>query len=310
MMALSSGLRFPALLLPFLFFIGCLEKKGSSSNPKRTIRYREQMAEISLQPKRVLSLSPAVTEILFHVLPDSLIVGITPLCNFPKEKTQHKTRVEVYPLNIEKLLQLKPDIVFSEEGITSPQDAAHLRQLGIPVLLFHYEKSQDIIDAMDSVRAWVVPETSRDHISALQMELNEQEKKQATIPDGQRPGVLCITWMDPIFAYGFETWMTDKIRLAGGKNVLSEKLDKPYPTLQRETILKLNPDVLFGGSFEKMDSTFFELYPELKKTRAYQNRMVFELNDDLASRPAPRFMQGIQEIENRVNATKALLITK
>lgn len=309
-MALLSCLRFPVLFLPLLILFGCREKNAGSSGSKRTIHYREQIAEIPIQPGRVLSLSPAITEILFTVLPDSLIVGITPLCNYPKEKTRNKTRVEVYPLNIEKVLQLKPDIVFSEEGITSPQDAAHLRQLGIPVILFHYDKTQDIVNAMDSVRAWVVPETSRDHIAALQRELNEQEKKKATIPDSQRPGVLCITWMDPIFAYGFETWMTDKIRLAGGRNVLSEKLDKPYPTLQRETILKLNPDILLGGSFEKMDTTFFTMYPELKKTSAYKNKMVFELNDDLASRPGPRFMQGIHEIERYVEVSKAFLRKK
>ena len=112
--------------------------------------------------------------------------------------------------------------------------------------------------------------------------------------------------MDPIFAYGFETWMTDKIHLAGGKNVLSEKLDKPYPALQRETILKLNPDILFGGTFEKMDTSFFRMYPELKNISAYKTKMVFELNDDLASRPGPRFMLGIREIEQHAEASRAL----
>ena len=309
-MALLSCLRFPVLLLPLLILLGCVEKKAGSSSSKRTIHYREQIVEISLQPKRVLSLSPAITEILFAVLPDSLIVGITPLCNYPEEKTRNKTRVEVYPLNIEKVLQLKPDIIFSEVGITSPQDAAHLRQLGIPVILFHYDNTQDIVNAMDSVRSWVVSGAIKNNTNALQTLLNEQEKRQKMIPAEQRPGILCITWIDPIFAYGFETWMTDKIRLAGGRNVLSEKLDKPYPTLQRETILKLNPDILFGGSFEKMDTTFFTMYPELKKTSAYKNKMVFELDDDLASRPGPRFMQGIHEIERHVEASRVLLLKK
>jgi len=306
MMALTSSLRFPVLFMLLLFIHGCQDKKGSSSNAKRSIRYRDQSAEIPVHPKRVISLSPAVTEILFSVLPDSLVVGITPLCNFPEVNTRNKSRVEVYPLNVEKVLQLKPDVIFSEEGITSPQDAAHLRQLGIPVILFHYDKTRDIVDAMDSVRSWVVPETKTSNITALRMQLNEQEKKQTTIPDSQRPGILCVTWMDPIFAYGFETWMTDKIRLAGGKNVLSEKLDKPYPALQRETILKLNPDILFGGTFEKMDTSFFRMYPELKNISAYKTKMVFELNDDLASRPGPRFMLGIREIEQHAEASRAL----
>lgn len=305
-MARTSCLRFPVLFLPLLIFGACHHPNNESGKSKKTIRYKEQVAEIRLQPMRVMSLSPAVTEILFSVLSDSQIVAITPLCNYPEEKTKAKPRVEVYPLNVEKVLQLKPDIIFSEEGITSPQDAAHLRQLGIPVILFHYEKTRDILDAMDSVRSWVALDGNDKHTTELHAQLNAQEKKQAMIPDDQRPGVLCITWMDPIFAYGFETWMTDKIRLAGGRNVLSEKLDKPYPTLQRENILKLNPDILFGGSFEKMDSTFFNMYPELKNTSAYKNKMVFELNDDLASRPGPRFMQGIYEIQQHTETSRTL----
>jgi iron complex transport system substrate-binding protein len=81
-------------------------------------------------------------------------------------------------------------------------------------------------------------------------------------------------------------------------------LDKPYPQLSREYILKINPDVIFGGDFEKMEASFFKLYPELKLTIAYRNKWVFELNDDLASRPGPRFLEGIREIEQKLNLVR------
>ena len=72
-----------------------------------------------------------------------------------------------------------------------------------------------------------------------------------------------------------------------GQNAVAETFPQPYPALTREYILKLNPDVLLGGSFEKLDSTFFKNYPELRRIKAYQNRRVFRHHrqPDGAARP-------------------------
>ena len=62
--------------------------------------------------------------------------------------------------------------------------------------------------------------------------------------------VLAITWPDPIYSYGQNTLFTDEIRLAGGQNAVTETFPQPYPALTREYVLKLNPDMRLGGSFE------------------------------------------------------------
>jgi iron complex transport system substrate-binding protein len=281
---------------------GCGTENFSERSARIIIDGSGSRVEIPAGAKKVIGLSPAMTEILFSILPDSQILAVTKLCNYPPEKVSSKPRIEVYPLDLESILKLHPDVIFSEVGMTSPQDAAHLRQLGIPVVLFSYTKTRDILAAMDSVRSWIpcLPDAG-ETIASLKKELDVQEKKYKHRAIGERPSILSITWHDPIFAYGYETWMTDKMWLAGGKNCLEKKLDKPYPVLQQETVLKLNPDVLFGGSFEKMDSSFFRLYPQLRQIKAYKTRQVYELNDDLASRPGPRFILGIREIENHLS---------
>jgi iron complex transport system substrate-binding protein len=261
--------------------------------------------KIPQHPSRVISLSPAVTEMLFTLLDDSQIIAVSPNCNFPLEKVKNKPKIENYPLDFESILKAKPDLIISEEGITSIQDAEKLQQLGLPLVLFKYRKSSDVVVAMDSISKWMnVSTESKARVADLYLKLKAQTEKYANRGIESRPKVLAITWIDPIFAYGFDTWMSDKIWLAGGINALNQKLDKPYPTLQREVILKLNPDFIFGGTFEKMDSTFFVLYPELKRTTAYKKKQVFELNDDLASRPGPRILDGIFEIERFLESEK------
>jgi iron complex transport system substrate-binding protein len=202
---------------------------------------------------------------------------------------------------------MKPDLVVTEKGISSIQDIQKMQNLGLHVIEFQYHNTRDILNAMEKLMKMlpILPEAKSLHDS-LTRALNTQEEKYKHQTRQERPSVLVITWIDPIFAYGFETWMTDKIRLAGGRNVLEEKLDKPYPTLSRETILDLNPDILFGGTFEQMDTSFFRLYPELRTISAYRNKCIFALNDDLATRPGPRFMEGIQELEKCINDFKRI----
>ena len=235
---------------------------------------------------------------LFALLPDSSIIAVTPHCNYPPDRVNKKPRVSVMPLDFEKIISLKPTLIFTEEGITSAGDLQRLRELQIPVVSFRYSRVSDVLSAMDSICSWTSAGISARHLcDSLRRELFHFEKNLTSSGQSRKKSILALTWTDPIFAYGHNTWMTDKMRLAGGRNVIGEMHAKPYPVLEREQVLKLNPDVLFGGSFGKMDSSFFRMYPELKQIRAYRNRAVFELNDDLASRPGPRFPEGIREIQ-------------
>lgn len=256
--------------------------------------------EISLpnQPRRILPLAPSLTEMLFALVPDSHIIAVTPNCNFPPESVSKKQKVEIYPLDIERILELKPDIIFTEVGMITTDNLARLDQLHLPVFVFRYGTSAELLSAMDSIKAWLPNRPNAGHLmDSLHRELIDLEKESQEIPNENRPKVLALTYFDPIFAYGFNTWMTDKIRLAGGQNALNTQLDKPYPTLEREQILKLNPDVIFGGTFEEMDTKFFNLYPELRRVNAWKSKRIYSLTDDLASRPSPRLFEGIQEIK-------------
>lgn len=257
-----------------------------------------RMVQFPVKPTRILSLAPSLTEMLSFLVLDSQLIAVSSHCNYPPEIVEGKKRINVYPLDIESIISLKPQIAFSEEGMMSPENIRQLENLGIPVFLFKYRSCRDIISGLDSLRNWLdcIPQ-AKERVDSLRRELDQLETYQAQLVDSEKPKVLAITFHDPIFAYGFDTWMTDKIRLAGGKNVLQEILDKPYPVLSRESVLKFNPDVLFGGDFQKMDSVFFRLYPELRQINAWRSKRVFRLNDDLASRPGPRFLDAIREMQ-------------
>lgn len=293
--------KLPWLLVCFVFSCHTASKRPESERqgcqPATDALGREIC--IPRQPARVMGLSPALTEMLFFMLRPEQICAVTQNCNFPPLSVKGKPIINTYPLDIENLALLKPDLIFAEKGINSPQDIQQIEKMGIPVFLFEYKGIADILDAMDSIGKWCGARSSEklklDSLVGAYQNLNKISRE---MKEANRPAMLAITWLDPVFAYGYNTWMTEKMDLSLGRNALIKELDQPYPSLSRETILELNPDIIFGRSYGRMDSTFFRMYPELRKVKAYQNKMIFELNDDLASRPGPRFLEGIQEIRS------------
>ncbi|WP_439879927.1 ABC transporter substrate-binding protein [Pontibacter sp. MBLB2868] len=247
------------------------------------------------RPERVFALASSMTEMLYAVLDSSSIIARTPQDNYPAA-AMSKPLVSNYPVDYEQVLGLKPDLIFTLEGITPLDVAAKLEELGIPVYYQKYESVEDIFTGLEDIGKIMGREKqARSLTDSLRQEVNAIKKRHATV--GQPLQVLAITWKDPIYVYGQNTILTDKLHILGAENAVKEVFDQPYPALTREYILKLNPDVLLGGTREELETGFFNLYPELRKIKAYQHNRIYEPTDDLMSRPGPRVVESLKELE-------------
>ncbi|WP_233507247.1 ABC transporter substrate-binding protein [Adhaeribacter pallidiroseus] len=252
--------------------------------------------KIPRYPKRVMALAPSTTEMLFAVCDESQIIARTQNCDFPA-RAKSKPVVNNYPMDYETLVKLKPDLIFTVHGITPPEVAARIQELGIPVYFQTFEKIEDIFDRLQDIGRIV----HRDAYAQFYSDSLKQQLKTITarkLKQVPKLKVLAITWNDPIYVYGRNTLFTDKLRLIGADNAVPEKMAQPYPALTREYILKINPDVIIGGTFGKMDSTFFKQYPELKRITAYQTQRIYAATDDLMSRPSPRVVESVRELQS------------
>ncbi len=235
-----------------------------------------------------------MTEMLFAVADTATIVGRTQNCDYPAAALT-KPVVNNYPMDYEKLLSLKPEVVFATEGIISMEVAAQVQKMGIPIYFQAYDSVTDILHGIRNLGFLLNRREKGQAVAdSLQTRLNQLA---ADSTRGTKPRVLAITWKDPIYVYGRNTLFTDKLRYAGGQNAVTDVFAQPYPALTREYILKMNPDVIIGGSFDQMEKTFFSLYPELRRIKAYQQKRIYDVTDDLMSRPSPRVVEGIAELK-------------
>ncbi len=275
-------------------------------------RKQEQGQEIKLKdalgrevvlksvPKKIMGLAPSSTELLAIVCDDSMIVGRTTYCNYPKQILD-KPAVNAYPPDIEKILKLKPDLILTKTGMMNTQDADKLTQLGIPV---YFQKVDFVADVPACLH-----ELGQILHREKQAELAEKELKNAieavsAESSSTKPNVLILISSDPLYVYGRNSYATDLLKLAGSDNAIKDTLDSPFPAVSREYILKINPDFILATDSLVVHETLWKLYPELKKTNAYVKKQLFVVNDDLISRPGPRIAEAVTEIKRVLKNAK------
>lgn len=247
---------------------------------------------------RIMPLSSSLTEMLYLICDDAQIVGRTHNCNYPVQVLT-KPVVNNYPIDYEKLLLLKPDLVVAKDGIISMDEALKIQDMGIPVYFQHYGKVADIFSGLKKLgKILNREERAVKAADSLQALLANIEKSVADLP---KPKVLMIISNDKIFVYGKDSYGSDMVSKAGGVNALDTIFNNPFPQITSEYIIHVNPDIIIGAEQVELGGAFFTLYPELKKTDAFKKNRIYTIPEDLISRPGPRVIQGIDSLKKIIH---------
>jgi iron complex transport system substrate-binding protein len=246
-------------------------------------------------PKRIVSLAPNITEILFSLGLDEEIVGISIHCNFP-EKAKSKTQVGSYiNIDFERIVSLKPDLVIATAVGNTRDMVERLGKLGFPTYVIFPKNFNDILRSIGHLGQVVNREQEADGI--IQGMKKRSERIVELTKDLHRPKVFIQIGDAPIVTVGKGSFADDLIRLAGGENIASREKEV-YPRFGMEEILKRSPEVILissmnpKGDYQKI---FLE-WSRWKTIPAVKNNRIHLIDSDLIDRPSPRIIEGLEEI--------------
>jgi iron complex transport system substrate-binding protein len=298
---MKMKLILPIFFLLALVFTSCKEGKSSIEGIETTLIFTDAVNDsirVNTQHPKVMALSPALTEMLFAVLPDSQILAVSQACNYP-EAVNTKKRINTYPLDIEGIIAIKPEVIFYEEGFISAESISQLRRFGIQTFAFRYNKVVDVFSSIKQIGTICgYPENAENLAKSLQ---NQADSLQLSNPKPLR--TLAIISAQPVYVFGKGTILSEIVEKVGGINTVDSAYGR-YPEIQREALLKMNPEVILGGTYAELDSALFSKYPELKAITAYQNKQCYPLTSDLVSRPSPRIVQAMKEVKKALELAK------
>ena len=249
----------------------------------------------SFPPKRIVSLAPNITEILFKLGLDEEIVGVSIHSNFP-EKAKDKVRVGSYiSLDFERIVSLKPDLIIATGAGNTREMVERLEKMGFPSYVIYPKTFDDILQSIHHLGQ--IMNREKEALKIIQG-MKERRQKVVDLTQGlPRPKVFIQIGDAPIVTVGKGSFADDLIHLAGGKNI-AEKEKEVYPRLGMEEILKRSPEVILissmnpRGDYQKI----VQEWGRWKAIPAVKNGQIHLIDSDLIDRPSPRIIDGLEEI--------------
>jgi len=270
----------PVLLLALLLLASC----AAPPSPPPSLT----------SPARIVSLTPALTEILFSLDLGDRVVGVTEYCDRPPEaKTRPKVGGYVNP-SVEAVLALKPDLVVVSPGPGNRDAVQAMDRAGLTIAIVPAESLDETLAAIDAVASAAgVPERGRRLVASIRNRLDAVTRRVAQRP---RVRVLFSVQVDPIIAAGRGTLPSQIVEAAGGLNVVDAER---YPKLGIESVIALAPEVVLqsrmdvahgDGSAERAAWMRWRALPAIASGR------LVVLPDDASLRPGPRVAEAVEQI--------------
>ena len=293
----------PLGILLSLFLLLFLWTTASLSNPSRAVDEVGREVSLPSLPKRIISLAPNITEILFSLGLDEEIVGVSIHCNYP-EKAKDKVRVGSYiSLDFEKILSLKPDLIIATGAGNTQEMVERLEKLGIPTFVIFPQDFDGILRSINDLGHLLNREKEAQQITEG---MRVRRQRVMALTQGlYRPRVFLQIGEAPIVTVGKGSFANDLIHLAGGENIAGGE-KKMYPRLGMEEILKRSPEVIIvssmnpKGNYEKA----LQEWTRWKTIPAVQQGRIYLVDSDLIDRPSPRIIEGLEEIARILHPEK------
>jgi ABC-type Fe3+-hydroxamate transport system substrate-binding protein len=216
-------------------------------------------------PRRIVSLVPSQTELLFSLGLEERVVGITKFCIHPNDWFRSKKRVGgTKDANFEKIRALNPDLII---GNKEENDKSNIEELSsiAPIWMSDIFKLDDSLDMIHKIGEMVGASEKAHHmIASIRSEFNSLEDVVQIRSSQRKPSALYLIWKDPYLSAGKNTFIDDLLSRCGFVNFTKEER---YP----EVILNSNssPDFVFLSSEpypfkEKHIRQIQEIYPTAK----------------------------------------------
>ena len=245
-------------------------------------------------PRRIVSMAPSVTEMLFALGLGEEIVGVTDYCDYPPEAEKKPKIGGYYRPSVERIISLSPDLVVATADGYNRDVVLKLEEAGIPVYVVNPRTVEGVIEEIERLGKVVGREREAAELAGeMRGRVEAVRRRAAAIPPSKRPRVFFEIGRDPLVTAGPNTFIDDLITLAGGINIAGDS-PMPWPKFSIETVIERKPDLIISASHVGSPQSFWGRFDEIPAVR---KGLVFEVSDiSKFVRPGPRIVEALEEM--------------
>jgi iron complex transport system substrate-binding protein len=257
----------------------------------------ETKITIPAEPSRIVSLTPAATEILFAIgAGDRVVAKVEDITPWPPEADDLPIVATFQGVEVERIVDIDPDLVVAGGvGFTDPEAVAQLRRLRIPVVVVYAESTDGAFHDIELIGDAVGEgPAARDLTASMRAAFDQVEAATAGLP---KPRVFYeIDATAKIYTPAEGSVYAEMLNLAGSEPLLT---DSSYE-ISLEEIVEFDPEIiLLGSPFTTPDQVRDR--PGWSGLAAVVNGKIVPVNDTIITRPGPRLVEGLRELARAIH---------
>lgn len=251
-------------------------------------------ANSSDEIKRIVSLAPHTTELVFALGKGNQLVAVSDYSDFPIAAKELPSVADYNGVDFEAIVRLKPDLILAWKGGNKPQDLSRLNRLGYKMFYSSPHTVWDIAEEIVDLGNILGVHNKAISLSERYLfSLKELESKYRT----QKPTrVFYYMWPKPLMSIGKNAWANHLLEICGAKNIFQDSISD-YPEVTIEEVIRRKPAKMIAAmKIEQQDAKiWWESYKGFYMTE------VIVVNPDRLHRFTPRILAGLGDLCAQIN---------
>ena len=239
--------------------------------------------------RRVVSLIPATTELLFAIGAGPVVVGRTAWCDYPAAAAKVPNLGDGIAPNVEAVLASRPDLVILYNSAQNADVATRLRGLGIAALRLNTDSLGDVDRVGRLLGRLTGHSRGADSVAAV---FDTALAAATMAAPAHRPKVLLLVWEQPPMTIGRGSFLSELVERAGGRNLFAD-VTSSAGTVSIEAVASRDPDLILTTTAGPVG---FAKRPEWQTVRAVREQRFLPVSGSEFNRPSPRAPGAIREL--------------
>jgi iron complex transport system substrate-binding protein len=252
--------------------------------------------------RRMVSLAPHITELLFAAGAGDRVVGTIEYSTYPEAAKRIAVIGDSAQLDLERIIALKPDLLVVWQHGNAQRQLERLLDMGIPAFYNQPSRLADIAHSIEQLGRLAGTEAvARAAARDFRARANELGARYA----GRSPVTLFYQlWEQPLMTVNGEHLISDLMRVCGARNVFAG-LKPLVPRVSTEAVLAANPEAMLGAVFEPPARGDLDNWKTWSRLTAVARGNFILIHTDLLNRPTPRILEGTRHLCEGVEAARA-----
>jgi iron complex transport system substrate-binding protein len=260
---------------------------------------------IPSEPQRIVSLTPATTEVLFALGAGPRIIATTDFDDYPPEAVALPDVATFQSVDVEKIVGMEADLVIAGgNSFNDPGAIAQLRTLGIPVIVVYAPNTAGVLKDIELVGTSVGLESEAKDLTASMRAGFDQVA--AAVKDLPKPRVFYeIDATSDLYTAADDSFVAEMIGLAGGDPITTGS--KTDFAISLEKLITADPEVIIlGDGAYGVTADAVKARPGWNVMTAVKDDQIRPANDLVITRPGPRLVDGLRELARAIHPDAAV----